>query len=221
MAAPDVTTCAACGTSGDLHEHHLVPKVHDGLALPTVFLCQVCHGNVHGRPFTQNHRELTAIGIRKAKAKGKRPGNPGVPDSEAIIRAAEKAAQLAAKVAVIAQLAADRAAVSAARLSAAALEIKAELEAAETKRLAYLPTHRERAKAAARARARQARAKARDILPFLEAARNAGCTTLGQIAAALEARGVKTPSGRPNWSATQVHRIIRKNAETPGEIRQE
>jgi DNA invertase Pin-like site-specific DNA recombinase len=61
--------------------------------------------------------------------------------------------------------------------------------------------------AAGRAHARRARSKARDVIPFIDAARKAGCTTLGQIAGALEARGVKTPSGRPNWSAEQVRRI--------------
>lgn len=64
--------------------------------------------------------------------------------------------------------------------------------------------------AAGQVRARQARAKARDILPFLEAARKAGCQTLGELAGALIARGVRTPGGRANWSAEQVRRILMK-----------
>jgi DNA invertase Pin-like site-specific DNA recombinase len=64
--------------------------------------------------------------------------------------------------------------------------------------------------AAGRVRSRRARAKARDILPFIEAARKAGCKTLGELADALTARGVKTPGGRANWSAEQVRRITIK-----------
>lgn len=58
-------------------------------------------------------------------------------------------------------------------------------------------------------------AKARDIMPYIDAARRAGCLSLGQLAQALCARGIKTPSGKNEWSATQVRRIIRKNAENP------
>jgi hypothetical protein len=148
MAAPDATTCAACGASGELHEHHLVPRAYDGTALPTVMLCLPCHGIVHQRAFSVNHSELTRRGLAAAKARGVKLGNPQ-------LKAGNRASAIAA----------------------------------------------------GRAHARRARSKARDVLPFLDAARKAGCTTLGQIAAALEARGVKTPSGRPNWSAEQVRRI--------------
>lgn len=64
--------------------------------------------------------------------------------------------------------------------------------------------------AAGRARARKARAKARDIWPFIDAAQKAGCTTLGQLAEALTARGVKTPGGCSDWTAEQVRRVIKK-----------
>ncbi len=64
--------------------------------------------------------------------------------------------------------------------------------------------------AASLVRARNARRKAGDIFPFIEAARRAGCITLTEVAAALEARGVRTPGGRSNWGAEQVSRVIRK-----------
>ncbi len=64
--------------------------------------------------------------------------------------------------------------------------------------------------AAGRAHARRARSKARDIAPYIEAARNAGCKTLAELADALMARGVRTPGGRANWSPEQVRRVIKK-----------
>ncbi len=77
------------------------------------------------------------------------------------------------------------------------------------------PGDRASALAAGRARAKRARSKARDIAPYIEAARNAGCKTLVQLADALMARGVKTPGGRPNWCAEQVSRIIKRSGNAP------
>ena len=55
----------------------------------------------------------------------------------------------------------------------------------------------------------QARARVADVLPFIEQARRAGATTLGQHAAALETRGVPTPSGRGTpWHPVQVARVL-------------
>jgi DNA invertase Pin-like site-specific DNA recombinase len=70
---------------------------------------------------------------------------------------------------------------------------------------------RQNAIAAARVRTRRSRAKARDIAPYLDAARTAGCKTLAELASALMARGVKTPGGCADWSAEQVRRIIKKS----------
>jgi DNA invertase Pin-like site-specific DNA recombinase len=75
--------------------------------------------------------------------------------------------------------------------------------------------NRASALAAGRARASKARAKARDIFPFIEAARKAGCTTLGLLAEALTARGVKTPGGAERWGPEQVRRVI-KSAKAMG-----
>jgi hypothetical protein len=76
MAAPNAITCAACGASGELHEHHLIPRSQGGIDLPTVMLCIPCHEAVHGRRFPVNHRELTIAGLRAAKARGVKLGNP-------------------------------------------------------------------------------------------------------------------------------------------------
>ena len=47
----------------------------------------------------------------------------------------------------------------------------------------------------------QAEARAAEVLPFIEAARKAGALMLREIAAAMEARGIRTPSGRGRWHA--------------------
>ena len=62
------------------------------------------------------------------------------------------------------------------------------------------------------ARKRHARAKARDVLPYIEAARKAGCRTLAAIAEALTARGIKTPGGFITWNSEQVRRAVARAA---------
>jgi len=67
------------------------------------------------------------------------------------------------------------------------------------------------AEAARRANAvRQAKADhhAAMVRPLIDAARAAGCTSLPQLAAALTARGVKTPAGGEVWHPTQVQRVL-------------
>lgn len=70
--------CAACGVQGDLHRHHLVPRVHGGASLPSVMLCIPCHGLVHGRVFPADHRHLTIAGLQRAKARGVKLGGPNL-----------------------------------------------------------------------------------------------------------------------------------------------
>jgi DNA invertase Pin-like site-specific DNA recombinase len=65
-------------------------------------------------------------------------------------------------------------------------------------------------------RARRARTKLADehataAKAYIDAARKAGCDSLGEIAAALTARGIATSAGARQWSRTQVARIIRRN----------
>ena len=65
------------------------------------------------------------------------------------------------------------------------------------------------ARAANAVKTGRARMRAADVLPFIEQARRAGATTLQQLADALAARGVPTPSGRgQRWHPVQVGRIV-------------
>jgi len=51
------------------------------------------------------------------------------------------------------------------------------------------------------------------VLPFIEAARKAGALTLREIAAAMEARAIRTPSGRGRWhaaTALSVQRLVER-----------
>jgi DNA invertase Pin-like site-specific DNA recombinase len=69
--------------------------------------------------------------------------------------------------------------------------------------------------------ARQARtdlsnAHAADVLPYIERARKAGCTSLGELARALSACGIRTPAGGAEWRAVQVSRILKRNCNAAG-----
>jgi hypothetical protein len=52
--------------------------------------------------------------------------------------------------------------------------------------------------------ARTARADARAD------ARAAGCSSLGELARALTARGIETPAGGRGWNASQVRRVLKR-----------
>jgi DNA invertase Pin-like site-specific DNA recombinase len=64
------------------------------------------------------------------------------------------------------------------------------------------------ARTARAARTANANAHATDVMPYIEAARRAGCTTLSDLARALTARGIETPAGEQEWNTTQVRRIL-------------
>jgi DNA invertase Pin-like site-specific DNA recombinase len=66
---------------------------------------------------------------------------------------------------------------------------------------------------ARRARTRYADAHAADVLPYIEAARAAGCSSLGELARALTARGITTPGGAKDWRPGQVARILQRAAD--------
>jgi DNA invertase Pin-like site-specific DNA recombinase len=53
-----------------------------------------------------------------------------------------------------------------------------------------------------------ARAHAARVLPYIDAARRAGAVSLRDIASALEARGIRTRTGRAIWSASQIRSVI-------------
>jgi len=62
-----------------------------------------------------------------------------------------------------------------------------------------------------------AQARVADVLPFIEQARRAGAETLQQLADALAARGVPTPSGRgARWRPVQVARVMGRYRDAGG-----
>jgi DNA invertase Pin-like site-specific DNA recombinase len=73
------------------------------------------------------------------------------------------------------------------------------------------PGTREQALQAAAAKRRQAADRAAQVRPYIDAARKAGATTLLQLAAALNARGVRTARGGP-WHAATVRRVLERDA---------
>ncbi len=75
------------------------------------------------------------------------------------------------------------------------------------------PGDRFAARSARRARSALADAHAADVQPYIDAARKAGCTSLGEIARALTARGIETPAGGAEWKASQVRRILDSSRE--------
>ena len=65
--------CFECGSTGSLHDHHVVPRVIGGSK--TIKLCEHCHGKIHGLDFT-DHSILVKKGIEDAKRRGVRLGRP-------------------------------------------------------------------------------------------------------------------------------------------------
>lgn len=65
------------------------------------------------------------------------------------------------------------------------------------------------------AHTRQADDYAADVRPFIKEARQAGANTLGQLAKALNARGVRTPGGGHHWTHVQVRRALQRFSTAP------
>jgi DNA invertase Pin-like site-specific DNA recombinase len=70
--------------------------------------------------------------------------------------------------------------------------------------------------AGCKARIATADARATDLAPIIAELQAAGVTSLGGIAAALNARGIPTVSGRGEWQAVQVSRVLGRPAEPAG-----
>ncbi len=71
---------------------------------------------------------------------------------------------------------------------------------------------------AAKARAAWSAAAVRrsaEVLPYIQAARKAGATTLQGLADALTARGVRTPRGGEGWRPSQVRRALDRITVSP------
>jgi DNA invertase Pin-like site-specific DNA recombinase len=70
-------------------------------------------------------------------------------------------------------------------------------------------------KASVAVRGAKAAKRAADILPIIEAIRAEGNTSLRQIAAALNERGIATPRGA-EWTSVQVLRLLKTSAAATG-----
>lgn len=68
-AAPG--NCFECGETGDMHEHHVIPRSLGGRS--TVTLCEGCHGKIHGLDF-RDHGVLTRQALTNARRRGVRLG---------------------------------------------------------------------------------------------------------------------------------------------------
>lgn len=60
--------CFECGSTGVIHDHHVVPQSHGGTK--TVPLCEDCHGLVHSKNMTT--AALTTAALAKKRALGLR-----------------------------------------------------------------------------------------------------------------------------------------------------
>lgn len=57
--------------------------------------------------------------------------------------------------------------------------------------------------------------RAAELVPYIRAAQAAGCRTQRELAAALTARGIRTPMGGEVWHVSQVQRVLQFMAEQP------
>jgi DNA invertase Pin-like site-specific DNA recombinase len=85
---------------------------------------------------------------------------------------------------------------------------KAALQAARARGVRLgSPVGADTSAAARAARSAKARNKAQNLVAIIRDIERSGINSLAGVAKALEARGVKTPSGNMNWQPTQVARI--------------
>ncbi|MDZ7703141.1 MAG: hypothetical protein U5L04_01485 [Trueperaceae bacterium] len=73
-----MSTCFECGSTDNLHEHHVVPQGRGGTA--TVPLCHKCHALAHGHPSPGDWdiATLTSEALQHKKANGEYTGG-GIP----------------------------------------------------------------------------------------------------------------------------------------------
>jgi hypothetical protein len=58
----DTNICFECGASGNIHNHHIIPKALGGSK--TIPLCVACHGKVHQKDFVK-FQNLARLGLKK------------------------------------------------------------------------------------------------------------------------------------------------------------
>jgi DNA invertase Pin-like site-specific DNA recombinase len=81
------------------------------------------------------------------------------------------------------------------------------------------PATAEMAAAARQARSRQVAARAADVLAVVRQVQAQGASSLRAIAAELHAQGVRTPTGKEQWSPGQVRRLLARAGSTTAAIR--
>ena len=70
--------CALIGCSGTaVDKHHI-----GGASSPMIWVCKECHGRIHGLQWNSEHSALTRAGLAKARAQGRRGGNPKLLDGD-------------------------------------------------------------------------------------------------------------------------------------------
>jgi hypothetical protein len=69
----DPNICAQCGSNEGIEMHHPIPRSKGGTFV--IPLCYKCHGIAHDYK-RRNISELSKEGLRKAKARGVKLGNP-------------------------------------------------------------------------------------------------------------------------------------------------
>ncbi len=85
---------------------------------------------------------------------------------------------------------------------------KAALQAARARGVRLgAPVGADTSASARAARSAKARNKAQNLVAIIRDIERSGINSLAGVAKALEARGIKTPSGNMNWQPTQVARI--------------
>ena len=82
--------CCICGTTNDLHHHHIIPRSRGGTDDETNYLtlCGEHHGWIHSiRPNSwNNHPQLIREGQERARKQGKHLGRPTKVDEKIIER---------------------------------------------------------------------------------------------------------------------------------------
>lgn len=79
----ELKECANCDNTQDLQLHHIVPLGNGGTNKNSniVCLCSICHSKVHDKNM-KNIKELTKIGLVKARARGSTLGRPSKGDKD-------------------------------------------------------------------------------------------------------------------------------------------
>ncbi len=68
--------CFICKKYPAEESHHLIPKVLNNSFNEFIGICSRCQGLIHNFARKNNHRELTLIGLKRAKENGKVLGRP-------------------------------------------------------------------------------------------------------------------------------------------------